>query len=250
MAFDFSLIFCRWNARKYYECINNWYHHIPEKGWPCNVLSNHDLFRSFDRFPWRLYTAEKAKVAAALLLTLKGTPFIYYGEEIGMRNTRIRYRNIQDPLGKRFWPLFSGRDKARTPMQWNSGKNAGFGSGNPWLPLNPDAQKRNVENQEKDENSILSFYRDLISLRKKHPALGQGRWVPLIAGQNGILAYARIDDNQRVSIVLNFTASKKRISLPEHNCGSVLFSTHRKINEIFHFQNLWIYPFEVSIYKA
>jgi alpha-glucosidase len=250
MAFDFSLIFCKWDARKYYECIHAMYSHIPEQGWPCNVLSNHDLFRSFDRFPWRLFKVEKARVAAALLLTLRGTPFIYYGEEIGMRNTRISYRNIQDPLGKRFWPLFSGRDKARTPMQWNSAKNAGFTDGDPWLPVNVDAANRNVENQEKDEMSLLNFYRKLISIRKSHPALREGRWVPLIAGQNGILAYARIYNDQRITVVLNFTGRKKRISLPEHNFGCVLLSTHRKINEVFHFQNLWIQPFEVSVYKS
>ena len=250
MAFDFSLIFRNWNARKYFECIHEGYRHIPERGWPCNVLSNHDLFRSIDRFPWRRHKVEKAKVAAALLLTLKGTPFIYYGEEIGMRNSRIRYRDIQDPLGKRFWPFFSGRDKARTPMQWNSGENAGFTAVRPWLPVNADAIKRNVENQEKDRKSLLNFYRLLIKIRKSHPALQHGRWVPLITGQNGILAYARIYNDQRIVVILNFTGRKKRIFLPEHNFGYVLFSTHRRLNEIFYFQNLWIFPFEVSIYKA
>lgn len=250
MAFDFSLIFRHWNARRYYECIQNMYAYIPEKSWPCNVLSNHDLFRSIDRFPWRRNKTEKAKVAAALLLTLKGTPFIYYGEETGMRNARIKYRDIQDPLGKRFWPFFSGRDKARTPMQWNSGKNAGFTAGSPWLPVNADSLKRNVENQDKDKKSILNFYRILIKIRKSHPALRQGRWVPLIAGQNGILAYARIYNDQRIVVILNFTGRKKRIFLPEHNYGCVLYSTHRNNEETFHFQNLWIFPFEVSIYKA
>jgi alpha-glucosidase len=250
MAFEFSLIFRSWSARKYFKCIRNWYSNIPENGWPCNVLSNHDLFRSIDRFPWRRHKDEKAKVAAALLLTIKGTPFIYYGEEIGMRNTKIRYRDIRDPLGKKFWPFFPGRDKARTPMQWSAGKNGGFTTGRPWLPVNADVMQRNVESQEKDQSSLLNLHRNLIRLRKEHPALQQGRWVPLIAGSNGILAYARIQNGERIVVILNFTARNKRISLPEHSSGNVLFSTHRNTGDIYYFQNLRIYPFEVSICKA
>jgi len=214
------------------------------------VLSNHDLFRSIDRVPWRWYKDEKAKVAAALLLTIKGTPFIYYGEEIGMRNTKIRYRDILDPIGKRFWPFFTGRDKARTPMQWTSVKHGGFTTGKPWLPVNTDFLKRNVENQEKDQTSLLNLYRVLIKIRKDYIALQQGRWVPLIAGHKGILAYARIQYEERIVVILNFTARKKRIFLPGHSFGSVLFSTHRNIEDIYYFQDLRIYPFEVSIYKA
>ena len=250
MAFDFSLIFRSWSARSYFNCIRNWYSNIPEQGWPCNVLSNHDLFRSIDRFPWRRHKVEKAKVAAALLLTIKGTPFIYYGEEIGMRNTRVRYRDIQDPLGKRFWPFFSGRDKARTPMQWNSDEHAGFTSGKPWLPLHTDARQQNIECQEKNHDSLLNLYRVLIKMRRDHHALQQGRWVPLIAGHKGILAYARIHFEERIVVILNFTARKKRIFLPEHSFGSVLFSTHRNIEEVYYFQDHRICPFEVSIYKA
>jgi len=250
MAFDFSLIFRSWSARNYFKCIRNWYTNIPEPGWPCNVLSNHDLFRSIDRFPWRRHKDEKAKVAAALLLTIKGTPFIYYGEEIGMRNTKIRYRDIRDPLGKRFWPIFSGRDKARTPMQWTSGKNGGFTDSQPWLPLNTDVSRRSVQSQEKDQASLLNVYRTLIKIRKEHLALRQGRWVPLIAGHKGILAYARIQSEERIVVILNFTAWKKKVSLPEHSFGTVLFSTHRNVEDIYYFQDLRIHPFEVSIYKA
>jgi alpha-glucosidase len=250
MAFDFSLIFRSWIANKYSRCIREGYRHIPEKGWPCIVLSNHDLFRSIDRFPWRRHIEEKAKVAAALLLTLKGTPFIYYGEEIGMRNGRIRRGDIQDPLGKRFWPFFTGRDKARTPMQWNSGKNGGFSTVKPWLPANADNMQRNVEIQEKEESSLLNFYRILIKIRKENLPLQQGQWVPMITGRNGILVYARILGEERIVVVLNFTGRKKRMVLPEHSSGQVLFSTHRKEYEIYYFQNPWIYPFEVSVFKA
>ncbi len=250
MAFDFSLIFRSWSAGKYYKCIRDWYSNIPEQGWPCNVLSNHDLFRSSDRFPWRRHKNEKAKISAALLLTIKGTPFIYYGEEIGMRNMKIRYRDIRDPLGKRYWPFFTGRDRARTPMQWSPDKHAGFTEGTPWLPVNSDAVFRNTENQNKDENSLINLYRAIIKIRKNHPAMQQGRWVPLITGRKGILAYARILPEERIVVILNFTAWKKKIVLPEHSFGNVLFSTHRRIEDKYYFQNLRLYPFEISIYKA
>ena len=250
LAFDFSLIFRSWGARNYYKCIRDWYTNIPEQGWPCNVLSNHDLFRSIDRFPWRRNKEEKARIAAALLLTIKGTPFIYYGEEIGMRNTKIAYSDIKDPLGKRFRPFFSGRDKARTPMQWNPGLHGGFTLGHPWLPVNADSISRNVEAYNNDHSSLLNFYRTLIRIRKANTALQQGRWVPLIAGRSVILAYARILNDERIVVILNFTSRKKKISLPEHSFGNVLFSTHRNTEDIFYFQALRIYPFEVSIYKA
>jgi alpha-glucosidase len=250
MAFDFSLIFRQWSASSYYKCILDWYSNIPEKGWPCNVLSNHDLMRSIDRFPFRRHKHEKAKVAAAFLLTIKGTPFIYYGEEIGMRNARIRYRDIQDPLGKRYWPFFMGRDRARTPMQWNSGEYGGFTTGKPWLPLNPDKSWRNVEDLQSDGSSLLNFYRNILKIRRNHTALQMGRWIPLITGRHGILAYARALYGERVVVILNFTSKQKYINLPEHSFGQVLFSTHRHEDEIYYFQDLKIFPFEASIFKA
>ena len=167
-----------------------------------------------------------------------------------MRNTKIGYSDIKDPLGKRFRPFFTGRDKARTPMQWNSGMHGGFTIGQPWVPVNSDSISRNVEDYNGDQSSLLNFYRDLFRIRKANAALQQGRWVPLITGRSGILAYARILNDERIVVILNFTSMKKKISLPEHSFGNVLFSTHRNAEDIFYFQGLRIYPFEVSIYKA
>jgi len=250
MAFDFSLIFNYWNARKYYKSIRKWYSHIPDNGWPCHVLSNHDLFRSIDRFPWLTHKDEKAKVAAALLLTLKGTPFVYYGEEIGMRNGKIKHRDIQDPFGKQYWPFFTGRDKARTPMQWDSSASGGFTTGQAWLPVNEDAVHRNVEQQEKQASSLLHFYRALIHMRKKYPALQSGRWVPLVTGQRGILAYARIQEEERIVVILNFTGRRKKLVLPEHSFGYVILSTHRDQDQLHYFQDLRIFPYEATVYNV
>ena len=135
-------------------------------------------------------------------------------------------------------------------MQWNPGLHGGFTLGHPWLPVNADSISRNVEAYNNDHSSLLNFYRTLIRIRKANTALQQGRWVPLIAGRSGILAYARILNDERIVVILNFTSRKKKISLPEHSFGNVLFSTHRNTEDIFYFQALRIYPFEVSIYKA
>jgi alpha-glucosidase len=247
LAFDFSLIFRSWNAHSYFKCIKDWYDSIPEGGWPCNVLSNHDLLRSIDRIPWRTNREEKAKVAAALLLTLRGTPFIYYGEEIGMHNGNISKRNIRDPLGKIYWPLFSGRDKARTPMQWNPETNGGFTTGKPWLPVNRDLFSRNVRQQEGEPASLLNHYRSLIRLHKSSEALQKGSWVPVTNGQQGILAYYRTTESERVLVILNFTGRHKKLTLPEHTYGKVLLSTHRIPEEFSYFQHMQISPFEATI---
>ncbi|MEI7980113.1 MAG: alpha-amylase family glycosyl hydrolase [Bacteroidota bacterium] len=250
LAFDFSLIFTIWNAHSYYKSIKSWYDALPEGGWPCNVLSNHDLFRSIDRFPWQRNKEEKAKVAAALLLTLKGAPFIYYGEEIGMHNGRIRRRDILDPLGKRYWPLFKGRDKARTPMQWTEEPNGGFTTGKPWLPLNRDTKSRNVRQQEGETTSLLNLYRNLIKVRSATNALKIGSWTPVTNGKQGILAYFRTTEEERILVVLNFTGRNKSLSLPEHTYGKILLSTHRSPEEFSYFQNMQIGPYEATICRV
>ncbi len=248
LVFDFSLIFARWNARAWFRCIRAWYDCIPEGGWPCNVLSNHDLFRSINRQPLQFHREEKAKVAAILLLTMHGTPFIYYGEEIGMHNARIARRHLRDPLGKKFWPLFAGRDRARTPMQWDAAEGGGFTAGNPWLPLHRDTRRRNVRKQEADPDSLLSLYRNLIRLRREQIPLQRGSWTPAINGTNGVLAYYRKTDNEWLLVVLNFTSRNKQVSLPEHTAGEVLLSTVRRAGEQCYLQRMRIAPFEASVW--
>jgi alpha-glucosidase len=248
LAFDFSLIFSSWKAADYHQRIADWDARIPKGGWPCNVLSNHDLFRSMDRFGWRRHKLEKARISAVLLMTLRGTPFIYYGEEIGMKNGKIGYQDILDPLGKKFWPAFSGRDKARTPMQWTSGENAGFSEGSPWLPVHSDYRITNVQNQKEDPDSLFSLYKTLMALRKLHPALMSGRWVSLLNGKTGVLAYSRIEETEHLIVVLNFTGSVKRVRLAEHIQGEVIFSTHRPVGDIYYMQDLKIDPYEASIF--
>ena len=250
IAFDFSLIFSKWNARKYYKAIKQWYKHIPHNGWPCHVLSNHDLHRSFNRYGILRDKADKAKLAAVLLLTLKGTPFLYYGEEIGMENIKLKRRDINDPVGKKYWPIYSGRDQARTPMQWNEEENAGFTSGLPWLKVNPGYKDKNVALQSKDPDSIFNTYKNLIHLRQKFPALQSGKWKPVNKGYSGILSYYRTYGDQMVFVVLNFTSSTKKIDLPHGRTWKNLYSTKSLKKEKLLIGRYKLEPYEAMVLEG
>jgi alpha-glucosidase len=248
MTFDFSLLFRWWSARRYFKCIKNWYNSIPENGWPSIVLSNHDLSRSINRLGIGFHKKEKAKVAAVLLLTLKGTPFIYYGEELGMMNSGIPKIKLKDPIGKKFWPFYRGRDHARTPMQWNSQANGGFTAGVPWLPLNQDYTENNFENQDADEKSIYHIYKSLINLRKEYKSLNAGEWKPLIDGRRGVVAYSRDYEAERITVFLNFTSRYKKINL-NNDVLKLLFSTHIFIPETTFVRSIKLFPFQAVVLK-
>jgi alpha-glucosidase len=184
---------------------------------------------------------------AVLLLTIKGTPFIYYGEEIGMTNGKLNKNQIADPLGKRFWPFFKGRDRARTPMQWNSGHNAGFSKGTPWLPLNKDYSELNVEAESKDPASVLNLYKKLISFRNNSIALQSGDWIPVIEGEKGILVYIRIKRGDQILVLLNFRSRSVKIFLPVSIPGNVLVSTHRTEGASLKSGEIYLFPFEATV---
>ncbi|MBN2174019.1 MAG: alpha-glucosidase [Bacteroidales bacterium] len=247
LAFDFSLMFKPWSAHKYYRAIEKWYASIPMKGWPCHVFSNHDLRRLISRLGSGENRYHRARVAAMLLLTLKGTPFIYYGEEIGMQNTPIKYQQIKDRLGKKFWPVYKGRDKARTPMQWDAGEFAGFSRVVPWLPVNPDRGKINVADQKNNRDSLYKFYQTLLQLRKRYEALHSGNWVPLVRGEKGAIVYLRIAHNQKLIVLLNFLSRKNYVSIEGGFISKVLLSTHRFNNEHIEATDLQLKPFEATL---
>jgi len=195
MAFNFDFLYQRWSARKFYRSIIRWYETIPAHAWPNFTLSNHDQRRHFGRYGTGRDDAEaRARVAAALLLTLRGTPFLYYGEEIGIDNLRIRRPELRDPLGIRMWPLTRyGRDPERTPMQWDASANAGFtgADATPWLPVNPNYIHKNVARQQRNPDSLWCFYRDLLRLRKVRPELNAGGIAFLTDGDRELLVYER-----------------------------------------------------------
>lgn len=172
--------------------------------WPSYVLGNHDSKRFLSKLGEGEDALRKAKVLAALLLTLRGTPFIYYGEEIGMREAEIPYEKIVDPQGKNLWPKNVGRDGCRTPMQWNSGLYAGFSRTEPWLPIGGDVQEVNVERQKADPASMLQYYKQLIRIRKASDALRFGRLEFLETKEEALMAFFRIGESERNLVLLNF----------------------------------------------
>jgi alpha-glucosidase len=226
LAFDFSLLFTSWEAAAFGRALDRWYAAVPEKAWPCNVFSNHDRPRAVSRYAGVKDGPERAKLLAAFLLTTRGTPFIYYGEEIGLKNSRVRRSQINDTLGKRYWPLFRGRDAQKNPMQWSAGPNAGFSTAEPWLPLNKDHAALNVERQKGDSSSILEFYRRLIALRREKTPLHRGEY-ETVGSDRDVLAYRRTHGGHAVHVALNFSTRARRHRPGHDGRWKVLLGTHR-----------------------
>jgi alpha-glucosidase len=227
LAFNFGLLRRPWNPGAFQRIITDWEAHLPAGAWPCWVLSNHDVRRHISRWGSGPRGDARAKVAATLLLTLRGTPFLYYGEEIGIREGKIPRAEIVDPPGRRYWPFYKGRDGCRTPMQWDTGPNAGFTSGKPWLRLSRDVERINVERELTDPDSLLSHYRRLIALRNATPALQRGSYRPVIERPNDVMAYVREHQGQRILVCLNFAARPAQVNLRAVGDGEwhVLLST-------------------------
>ncbi len=247
MAFDFSLMYRPWNARSYYRCLRRWDRSIPKEGWPCHVLSNHDQPRGMSRYGGGRDGVKRAKVAAALLLTLKGTPFLYYGEEIGMKNRHVPRGDMRDPLGKRYWPFFPGRDPSRTPMQWTGGENAGFTSGRSWLPVGVDYRDINVQSQENDRYSVYRFYKSLLALRREKTALHRGKWKPALKGRRGVLGYYREHEKNVIFIALNFIGKNRKVHIRDRGQWKVLLSTHKFRNTYFNSLEFNLSPYEATV---
>jgi alpha-glucosidase len=198
--------------------------------WPTTVMGNHDTRRTASRYS-RGEDDSMAKIAMALLLTLRGTPFIYYGEEIGMRELSLKRSEVMDPPGKIYWPIYPGRDGCRTPMQWNDSPNAGFSSAKPWLKVHNNFTHRNVAAQSKNPDSLFNFTKQLIALRKKTPALQRGNFVPLTAIPRGVLAYLRHAEEQTVLVALNFSGRTTKLLVPD-GAWTLLFSSTKPAGEI------------------
>jgi alpha-glucosidase len=187
---------------------------VNSAGWPVYVISNHDIVRSYTRWGDGVHNDQIAKVMAALYLTLRGTPIMYYGEEIGMKNTDPTSKEeVKDPIGIRGWPKEKGRDGERTPMQWSDAPNAGFSTVEPWLPVPPAYKTYNVESELKDPSSILNFYRRILSLRHSEQALEEGSWIAVNEKDKNVLGYLRRSASESVLVVLNMTSSPQSIKL-------------------------------------
>ncbi len=181
--------------------------------WPVWVMSNHDIVRAYSRFADGQHDDAIAKLLAGMYLTLPGTPILYYGEEIGMQNNNpTRREDVKDPIGRLGWPQEKGRDGERTPMQWSDTPNAGFTTGIPWLPIPTSYQTHNVATERKDPDSILNFYRNLITLHKTNRALLDGNWVALNPDDPNVLSYLRSYQGEAVIVVLNMSPNQQKVS--------------------------------------
>ncbi|WP_400076666.1 alpha-glucosidase [Winogradskyella sp. R77965] len=220
---------------KFKKVFGDWDEKLKDKGWGSIFLGNHDFSRMVSRFGNdSTFHTESAKLLAMLLLTLRGTVYIYQGDEIGMSN--VAYPSIEDyndveTLGSWNEALARGedmteflklvhkqsRDNARTPIQWNSTKNAGFSIGNPWLKVNKKYQTINVEAQEQDENSILNFYRRMIAFRKANPVMVYGDYECINKADKNLYIYKRWNDHESYIILLNFSNDMQSINNSELN---------------------------------
>ncbi len=219
LPFNFRLMNQPWQAQAMANCVAELEAALPPFAWPNYVLGNHDQPRLASRFGGQA----QARLAVMLLLTLRGTPTLYNGDEIGLENGKIPPEQIQDPQGKNLGAERS-RDVCRTPMQWDASPQAGFSQAKPWLPVSEDYTQRNVAALSKDPLSILNLYRQLLWHRRQHPALQLGSYQTLPAPTD-CLAYQRTLGNQRQVITLNFSSREQRLSLPVDN-GRVALSTH------------------------
>ncbi|MES2663278.1 MAG: alpha-amylase family glycosyl hydrolase [Pseudomonadota bacterium] len=229
LPFNFQLIYAKWDASHIAQLINEYETALPEGGWPNWVLGNHDQHRIASRIG-----IEQARVAAMLLLTLRGTPTMYYGDEISMRDVPISPEQVQDPFEKNVPNMGCGRDPERTPLQWNAEKNAGFTQATPWLPVAEDFQEINVEAQKVNTQSMLALYRHLIDLRQNEVALQVGKF-ELLKAEGDVLAYIRYSNDKKNTflIVLNLGHQAHVFqSLPkdlENAC--IVLSTHLDRNK-------------------
>jgi alpha-glucosidase len=205
LPFNFGLMRIPWTAESVRDFIHRYETSLPEHAWPNYTLGNHDTPRLGSRIP-----RSDLPLAAILLLTLRGTAFLYYGDELGIENVDVPPEAVRDPWEK--VEPGRGRDGARTPMPWDDSEFAGFSSRRPWLPIGAGHRKANVSGLRDNENSLLHVYRKLITLRKSRSALTLGSLELLTSDQPGLVAFRRCLGNQRLLVALNFFGYASRPS--------------------------------------
>ncbi len=233
LAFNMEPLYLDWSPKKLARAIRRWHDLVPEKGWPNLAFSNHDQPRHGSRFAGPARRAlERKQLSAMLLLASRGTPFVYYGEELGMENEKIPRKELVDPTGITFWPLPLGRDGERTPMQWSGADNAGFTDPGvrPWLRVHRDYKSVNAEAAMADESSLWHWYRRLIELRKREASLSLGDIEFLTQGEGGLIAWKRLPPPQApeadpVLCLLNLSDREAAWGLED--AGRVLFGNRR-----------------------
>jgi alpha-glucosidase len=224
LPLNFTLLKAAWDAEHIRQQVDSLEIALPKGAWPNYVLGNHDEARLASRIG-----RKQARIAAMLLLTLRGTPTLYYGDEIGMKNGEIPSDRELDPAGLNQPGQEQGRDICRTPMQWSPQEWAAFspqGTGDTWLPLQSDYQQTNVESQLADPASMIQLYISLLRIRRSNPALQIGTYQALLEDHPSCFCYLRETPEQKLLICLNFSAEEQSLEFPLREKGYVMLSTH------------------------
>lgn len=222
LPFNFNLMWAPWRPAAILALIEAYEAVLPAGCWPTWVLGNHDQARVASRLG-----RAQARVAMVLLLTLRGTPTLYNGDELGLENVPIPPERARDPFGLNMPGTGQGRDPQRTPIPWDQTATAGFTTGEPWLPLGDGHESRSVEAQKADPESMLALTRALLDLRRRERALSLGDWHTLaVAGD--VLAFVRIFEQRRLFVVLNLDAVPKNVRFEESLSGRIELSTDPK----------------------
>jgi alpha-glucosidase len=235
MPFNFALLRSPWTPQSARQVVDSLEAALSPGAWPNYVLGNHDEPRLASRIG-----RQQARVAAMLLLTLRGTPTLYYGDEIGMMDVPIPARLRQDPYGQRVPGM--DRDPCRTPMQWQDAPYAGCmppETPDPWLPLADDYHSVNIQDELADSSSMLNLYRRLLAYRKSHPVLQRGDYQPVDPPPTNCFVYLRhIEGLDRLLVALNFSSDDVHLNLPQYGSGNLVISTHLDRTESVDLSNL------------
>jgi oligo-1,6-glucosidase len=259
-----------WKLTEFKKVHSEWDAVFADKGWGSMYLSNHDFPRSVSRWgnDSEAYWHNSATMLHTFLLTMRGTPYFYFGDEIGMTNVRFDtitdYRDINtlnryELLKKEGIDLKAfienekeaSRDNARTPMQWSEGKNAGFTTEKPWINLNPNYQKGiNVATQEKDENSVLNYFKKMVQLRKEHLGLVYGTYRLLLKDSEEVYAYSRTFEQERYLILLSFTTATTTVQIDEidFSKADLLISNETLANSQTLSNSFTLKPYQAAVY--
>jgi len=260
-----------WTLKGLRDILHKWQVGLSEVGWNSLYLNNHDQPRMVSRFgDDGQYRKQSAKMLATLLHTLRGTPYIYQGEELGMTNVRFEsindYRDIETlnmyrehcieqgkPEKEVMAAIYAkGRDNARTPMQWNASDNAGFTTGTPWIAVNSNYTEINAEQAVADPDSIFNYYKQLIILRKNHEIMVYGSYKLLLEDNERIYCYTRELNSEKWIIILNFFASEEVFILPEEikeHLGKLMISNYADAEQLTDLSSLKLRPYEARVYR-
>jgi len=260
-----------WKLTELKEIMSKWQTELEGDGWNSLYLNNHDQPRAVSRFGHDgEYRVESAKMLATFLHMMKGTPYIYQGEEIGMTNVKFRsieeYRDIEtlnyykeaveengeqpDRIMKEIYTR--SRDNARTPVQWDDSEHAGFTTGTPWISVNPNYKQINVKNARDDNNSVYHYYKKLLELRKQHEVIVYGSYKLLLEDNEEIYAFTRTLGKEQLLIILNFSEEKPNFLLPKEfdYLEPELLISNYDVNkyEQQNLGNFQLKPFEARVY--